>query len=87
MRKQVLFLSLVALSAMWATARSLNPSEALSRALGRQQAGVSRSDIDARPVMTVETDGLPTLYVFDKAGKGYVIVSADDVAAPFIGYS
>ena len=72
---------------MWATARSLNPSEALSRALGRQQAGVSRSDIDARPVMTVETDGLPTLYVFDKAGKGYVIVSADDVAAPVIGYS
>lgn len=71
------------MSGLVAPARSLSPSEALGRATGQP---VSRSSV-AAPVMTVGTADAPALYVFNRSEGGWIIVSADDVAAPVIGYS
>lgn len=87
MRKSLLLLSAAALLGISAAARSLSPSEALNRALGQSGSGVSRSAVTAQPVMTVGTGDVPSLYIFNKGDNGFLIVSADDVAAPVIGYS
>lgn len=73
-------------------ARTLTPEEALAR--------VSRSDVPLR-ARTLSSDmgrmklartaatsaGDPAVYLFDNVGKGYMLVSADDVAEPLLGYS
>lgn len=87
-RKPILFLILATLLGMSAFARSLSPSEALARAAGHPFSSVSRSSVSQQPVMTVGTDQAPALYVFDKGtDNGFLIVAADDVAAPVIAYS
>lgn len=88
MRKSLLTISLVALMCGPVTARTLSPSEALARALGNgNQAGAFRAPTRTAPVMTVGSESSPALYVFDQDKAGYLIVSADDVAAPVLGYS
>ncbi len=88
MRKSLLTISLVALMCGPVTARTLSPSEALARALGNgNQAGAFRAPTRTAPVMTVGSESAPALYVFDQDKAGYLIVSADDVAAPVLGYS
>lgn len=74
--------------AMSASARTLTPSEALKRA-GDMGRGIttSRASEMPKPIMTVGQQDTPALYLFNKAEGGYVIVSADDVAAPVLGYS
>lgn len=38
--------------------------------------------------MTLSENGAPMLYVFEgESESGYMIVSADDIAAPVLGYS
>ena len=39
------------------------------------------------PVMTFGEASAPSLYVFDGENAGYLIVAADDVAVPVLGYS
>lgn len=90
MRKSLLILSLVALTCGSAGARSLTPSEALARAMNSGDNGSStqhRAPSRAIPMMTVGSAETPALYVFDQGSEGYLIVSADDVAAPVLGYS
>ena len=48
---------------------------------------VSRSGGSPELVMTLGSHEAPAIYVFNRSGKGYMILSADDVAAPVIGYS
>lgn len=70
------------------TARTLSPAEALERALGTgNQTGALRAPSRTAPLMTVGSQESPALYVFDQGKQGYLIVSADDVAAPVLGYS
>jgi len=38
-------------------------------------------------VLTVSHNGSPVYYVLDLSGKGFVIISADDVVYPVLGYS
>lgn len=85
MRKIYLLMLPALLSGMTVTARSLSPSEALGRVAGDMQLRQSRGAV--APVMTVGTDGTPALYVFNRPEGGWMIVSADDVAAPVIGFS
>ena len=85
MRKIYLLMLPALLSGMTVTARSLSPSEALGRVAGDMQLRQSRGAL--APVMTVGTDGAPALYVFNRPEGGWMIVSADDVAAPVIGFS
>ena len=87
MREFVFFL-LASCLGMTATARSLSPSEALSRVADQPASRVSRAAAVPVPVMTFETSEVPTFYVFNQPDDGgWMIVSADDVAAPVIGYS
>lgn len=81
-------LSLLGLTTASVAARSLDPSEALSRALSGSS--VSRSaqiSVKQTPVMTVGKSASPVLYVFEAEEGGYLVVSADDVAVPLLGYS
>lgn len=87
MRKSLLFLSLTVLAGMTAAARSLSPSEALGRALNGHGVASRSMSVSSEPVMTIGQDESPSIYVFNGSDEGYVIVSADDVAAPVIGYS
>ena len=87
MRKSVLFLSLALMTGMTATARSLSPSEALQRVTGQSVSRSAGAALASAPVMTVGSAGTPALYVFNKPDGGWMIVSADDVAAPVIGFS
>lgn len=93
MRKHLLLLSLVALAAQPLLARSLSPEEALNRAFGQHRKVAASRSIGARssvisePAMTIENEGTPSVYIFNKAEEGFVIVSADEVAAPILGYS
>ncbi|MDE6429557.1 MAG: C10 family peptidase, partial [Duncaniella sp.] len=71
------------------SARTLSPSEALSRALSTttESGRAHRAPVQKTPVMTVGEASAPALYVFDQGNEGYLVVSADDVAAPILGYS
>lgn len=69
-------------------ARSLSPSEALARALNSGNvSGALRAPVRAVPLMTVGSPEQPAIYVFDQGKEGYIMVSADDVAAPVLAYS
>ncbi|MCM1355487.1 MAG: thiol protease/hemagglutinin PrtT [Staphylococcus sp.] len=88
MRKSLLTLPLVALLCMPVAARTLSPAEALSRALGQKSESTPlRAPLRLTPLLTVGTPEMPALYVFDQGTSGYLIVSADDVAAPVLGFS
>lgn len=88
MRRSLLTIALVALACGTTVARSLSPSEALSRALDSgNRNGALRAPVRAIPLLTVGTEEQPAVYVFDQGTQGYLIVSADDVAAPVLAYS
>jgi hypothetical protein len=54
----------------------------------REKAPSSNQDFAlSDEVFTVSRDGSPVYYVIDLTGKGFVIVSADDVVYPVLGYS
>ena len=89
MKKQtLLLLALAAVATASTEARTLSPAEALARAANQPQvAGISRGQAAPAPVMTVGDAQSPALYVFTSGATGYLVVSADDVAAPVLGYS
>ena len=90
MKKLILMIAAVAM-ATTALARPLTPAEALERAAtsGSQPA---RKVVDAcrmsRLVMTVMRGGESAVYVFNRTdGQGFLVLPADDIAAPVLGYS
>lgn len=87
MRKSLLLMA-ASLLASGASARTLTPAEALNRAgdMGRG-VSLSRTSQAPMPIMTIGQKESPAIYLFNKAEGGYVVVSADDVAAPVLGYS
>lgn len=90
MKKSILTLAAIAAVAT-ASGRTLSPAEALGRAIAAPDApaGVSSMHAPARtvPVLTLNTDfNQPALYVINRS-EGFVIVSADDTAAPLLAYS
>lgn len=84
MSKYHLIYPLLFMTGLCASASTLTPSEALSRAVGQS---ISRSAEAIAPVMTFGAADTPALYVFNRPESGWLIVAADDVAAPIIGYS
>lgn len=95
MKFRLLLLSALAAAMLPAGARTLTPEEALARLSSDSPAPVrkiSRTGAAApAPAYTASMEsGRPLLYVFNsakEAGDGYIIVSADDCAAPLLGYS
>ena len=88
MRKSLLILSFVGLIGSSVDARTLTPAEALARALDNGKTSAPhRAPLRKSPILTVGEQNSPSLYVFDQGSEGYLVVSADDVAAPVLGYS
>lgn len=90
MKKFYLSMALMAPLAFCAQAAQLTPSQALGRISSGN--GLARMEriTDARPTLIVKAPGdraFNALYVFANGESGYIIVSADDVAAPLLGYS
>lgn len=82
----VIALSLFALSGV-AYAAPLTPGQALKRAGVNSIANRMASKTGGNKLAhTFETNGSPTVYAFS-SGEGYILLSADDVAAPVLGYS
>lgn len=88
MKKTLLLAAFVLTVAINPAASTLSPEQALRRA-GSHAAGLtlSRSSVTAKPVMTIGTETSPAIYIFNKSEGGYLIVGADDVSAPVLGYS
>ncbi|MDE6528558.1 MAG: C10 family peptidase, partial [Muribaculaceae bacterium] len=91
MKKGLILMSLL-MAATGGFARTLTPEEALQRV--KNDNGMKRalqSDASASPqlVQTVRTSaGMPAVYLFNRSeDAGYMLVSADDVAMPLLGYS
>ncbi len=77
------------LVALGASASPLTPGEALQRARAGKTAKVAaRISSHAVPVYIAKSEsGFNAAYVFNNAGGGFLITSADDVAYPVLGYS
>lgn len=90
MNRYLLSLALVWTGIAASFAAPLTPGQALRRAVGNgpmKLASVNASSLKLAHTVTAQS-GTPALYVFDRASKnGYIIVSADDVAAPVVGYA
>lgn len=89
--RRYLSVSMLALAGVFAAgAAPLTPDQALRRAMGdgpMKIAGKQMSSMRLAHSMTTEA-GNPAVYVFDRpASSGYIIVSADDTAAPLLGYA
>lgn len=93
MKKLSTLLMASLLATQVAIARQLSPDEALSAALS--QPGVSgmlktttHGKLRPRLAYTAADGATRLLYVFDRgASSGYVVVAADDVARPMLGYT
>lgn len=88
MNRYLAFIAMSLLGGVWASARSLSPQEALSRLDGRAAAtaSVSRSSEPLSLSLTVGSPSAPAAYLFSARSGGYMLVSADDIATPLLGY-
>lgn len=90
MKKLLSFVSLAATMGLLAQAATITPQQALNRLSksgARKLQSAQTSTLSLAATQTA-ADGEATLYVFNRpANKGYVILAADDAAAPVLGYS
>ena len=88
MAKKSILLSLGVLLAVGASASPLTPEQALQRVRKNGPVRVAaRAKSDLKPVYTAKSvNGVSAAYVFNNAGGGFMILSADDVAYPVLGY-
>lgn len=90
MKKVILSLLAVAVAMGNASARTLSPAEALSRAASHASVPAKVKGLrgaSKAPVLTLSEGETPMVYVFENSDSGYLILSADDIAAPVLGYS
>lgn len=90
MNKPKISALLIAALAIPASAKEISPQEALTRAGFALPAHVAAKagKVSLSPVYTAVTDnGAPAVYVFNNAGDGYFLLSADDAALPVLGYA
>lgn len=88
MKKLLTLLALASLLPAALPAATITPEEALLRARRSNRLSAVTGNLQTpRLVHTEKWNGsLPTVYVFD-SGDGYLLLGADDVAAPLLGYS
>lgn len=84
--QRLLAAAVVAAVGVTASAEVLSPEQALGRAL--PSARRAAPGVTQQPVLayTAEADELPAVYVFAKENKGFMVVSADDLATPLLGF-
>lgn len=90
MTKKFILISLGLLATFAVGARSLSPEEALARVTSDNQSHRVAGAVTAAPRLmhtALSRAGEPAAYVFAPAtGSGFMVVSADDSAAPLLGY-
>lgn len=90
MKKQLSFILCGLSFSMGAMAATLTPEQALQRlnTQGMQKIG-GLNGVTRDLVYTAKTlSGAPAVYVFENSGnRGYLLLSADDAAAPILGYA
>ncbi len=90
MNKKILFLlSAAAMTASSISASPLTPDQALARAgkSGMMKAvSTAGNALNPMPVYSAGNE-TPLYYVFENKQSGFVIISADDVAVPVLGYA
>lgn len=85
-----LLLSLAALAPMAMMAETLTPEAALQRALGdtpMRKVSTTTSKPELLYTQIEAKSATPAAYVYSRGEEGFMIVSADDVAVPVLGYS
>lgn len=93
MKKTLLLLTILICCANQIFARQLSPNEALQRANSTtaqqsKDSFISTASLVSKPVFTAADNEMTFFYVFaGENDKGYMIVSADDTAAPILGYA
>ncbi len=89
MKKYILPLALTAVMVSGANAKPITPDEALSRLGGSSLRVAAKGKAALKLAHTATTaNGSPAVYVFNRGQKaGYVILSADDLAYPVLGYA
>ncbi len=88
MTKHYLTLALACALAFGSWARTLTPAEALARAASDNGARRVAAKANPQLVYTASTSvGEPAVYVFAQKGDGYMVLSADDVAYPVLGFA
>ncbi len=84
-------LSLAAIAPAVMMAETLSPQDALQRALGDSQVRKAVSSSTSAPrLLYTEMDAYgadPAAYVFSRGNDGFMVLAADDIAAPVLGYS
>lgn len=87
MRKVTILVNSCLLTCLGLSAASLTPDQALQR-LSNSIATRSATFADLKYASTIElSNGQPGLYIFENNSEtGYAILSADDLAAPLLGY-
>ncbi len=90
--RKILFCSLATLATLGIQARQLTPAEALTRAIGGEAVSYTSpsrgGDITLAYTCKDASTGNNGLYVFNRAaGDGFLVVSADDVVQPLLGYA
>lgn len=92
MIKKYLSLALAISLSLGAWAKTVTPDDALARAQADLHAASTRLPAKVKalktPVYTARTtDGAPSIYVFSDKNGGYMLLAADDVAYPILGYA
>lgn len=89
MNKKLLLFSLSAVLGFGAMAAPLTPEQALQRARQDGPARIkAKVTAGMKPVYSAAAqNGTVAAYVFNTPGQGYMILGADDVAYPVLGYS
>lgn len=91
--RKILFCSLATLATLSVQARQLTPAEALTRAIGGEAVSYTSPSRGGDIITLAYTckdasTGNNGLYVFNRAaGDGFLVVSADDVVQPLLGYA
>jgi hypothetical protein len=75
--------------ALQTTAKFVSSADArkVAGAIIQEKAPSSQDFAVSDDILTVSTNGEPVYYVINLSGKGFVIVSADDIVMPVLGYS
>lgn len=90
MTKHYFTLALVLALSLSSSAKTLTPSEALSRAASDNGSHriAAKAKHNPQLVYTASTSvGEPAVYVFAHKDNGYMVLSADDIAYPVLGFS
>lgn len=83
-------LSLAAIAPAVMMAETLSPQDALQRALSDSQVRKAVSSSYTPRLLYTEMDAYstdPAAYVFSRGNDGFMVLAADDIAAPVLGYS